>query len=122
MHDHVALQPVDYLVIGHITQDLTRDGPRLGGTATYSALTARALGLRVGVVTSANKSTSLKTFDGIQIISIPSKHTTTFENIYIAKTDEHKSFIIKPHIFPLILFQKFGEAHPSFIWGRWRRN
>ncbi|MGA7193920.1 MAG: PfkB family carbohydrate kinase [Anaerolineales bacterium] len=82
MHDHVALQPVDYLVIGHITQDLTRDGPRLGGTATYSALTARALGLRVGVVTSANKSTSLKTFDAIQILRIPSKHTTTFENIY----------------------------------------
>ncbi len=69
--------------MGHITQDLTRDGPRLGGTAAYSALTARALSSRVGVVTSANEKTSImKAFDGIPIISIPSKHTTTFENIY----------------------------------------
>ena len=82
MPDLVPLQPVDYLVMGHLTQDLTRDGPRLGGTATYSALTARALGLRVGVVTSASKKTSLKAFEGIQVVSIPSKHTTTFENIY----------------------------------------
>jgi len=82
MLDAVSLQPVDYLVMGHITQDLTRDGPRLGGTATYSALTARALGLRVGVVTSINESTSLKTLEDIQVISIPSEHTTTFENIY----------------------------------------
>jgi sugar/nucleoside kinase (ribokinase family) len=82
MLDFVPAQPVDYLVIGHITQDLTRDGPRLGGTATYSALIAHALGLRVGVVTSANESTSLKSFDGIQIIRIPSEHITTFENIY----------------------------------------
>jgi sugar/nucleoside kinase (ribokinase family) len=82
MPDLVPLQPVDYLVIGHLTQDLTRDGPRLGGTATYSALTARALGLRVGVVTSASKQISMKAFEGIPVISIPSEHTTTFENIY----------------------------------------
>ena len=82
MPDLVPLQPVDYLVMGHLTQDLTPDGPRLGGTATYSALTARALGLRVGVITSASEKTSMKAFEGIQVISIPSEHTTTFENIY----------------------------------------
>ena len=65
MPDLVPLQPVDYLVVGHITQDLTPDGPRLGGTATYSALTARALGLQVGVVTSASEKTSMKAFEGI---------------------------------------------------------
>jgi len=82
MRELLPLQPVDYLVIGHITQDLTKDGPRLGGTATYSALTARALGSRVGVVTSAGEKTSMKAFKGIQVVSIPSEHTTTFENIY----------------------------------------
>jgi sugar/nucleoside kinase (ribokinase family) len=82
MPDLVPLQPVDYLVMGHITQDLTHGGPRLGGTATYSALTARALGLRVGVITSANEKTSMKDFKGIRVVSIPSEHTTTFENIY----------------------------------------
>jgi hypothetical protein len=78
----VSLQPIDYLVVGHVTQDITRNGPRLGGTAAFSALTARALGLRVGVVTSANEKTSLKAFDGIPVVSIPSEYTTTFENIY----------------------------------------
>ena len=31
-----ALEPVDYLVIGHLTRDLTAEGPRLGGTAAYA--------------------------------------------------------------------------------------
>ena len=29
------LDPIDYLVIGHVTQDLTPNGPLLGGTASY---------------------------------------------------------------------------------------
>jgi len=82
MLERVPLQPLDYLVIGHVTQDLTQNGPRLGGTAAFSALTARALGSRVGVVTSGNEETSMKALDGIPIISIPSEYTTTFENIY----------------------------------------
>jgi sugar/nucleoside kinase (ribokinase family) len=81
MHELVPLQSVDYLVVGHVTEDLTPAGPRLGGTATFSALTARALGLRVGVVTSSGKDTSLKALEGIPVVSIPSQHTTTFENI-----------------------------------------
>lgn len=77
------LEPVDYLVIGHVTEDLTPEGPRLGGTTTFSALTARALGLRVGVVTAVSEGTSLEVLDGVSIVSIPSSHTTTFENIYL---------------------------------------
>ena len=78
----VPLEPVDYLVIGHVAHDLTPAGARLGGTVAYSALTARALGLRVGVLTAAGTETSLTALDGITIVSIPSKHSTTFENIY----------------------------------------
>lgn len=78
----VPVEPVDYLVLGHVTQDLTPAGPRLGGTAAYSALTARAMGLRVGVVTAAAESTSLAPLAGIQVARVASPHTTTFENIY----------------------------------------
>lgn len=77
----VPLEPVDYLILGHVTEDVTPSGPRLGGTVAFSGLTARALGLRVGVVTSASESTSLASLDGIQVVRIPSPHTTTFENI-----------------------------------------
>lgn len=78
----MAVEPVDYLVIGHVAHDLTPEGPRLGGTVAYSALTARALGLRVGVVTAAGRETSLEALNGIPVISIASPQSTTFENIY----------------------------------------
>ena len=75
-------EPVDYLVIGHVAHDLTPEGPRLGGTVAYSALTARALGLRVGIVTSVGPETSLESLKDIPILSIESPQSTTFENIY----------------------------------------
>lgn len=82
MLNPVSLESVDYLVIGHVAHDLTPEGPRLGGTAAYSALTARALGLRVGVVTAAGRETSLEALHDIPVISIASPQSTTFENIY----------------------------------------
>jgi len=82
MLNPVSVEPVDYLVIGHIAHDLTPDGPRLGGTVAYSALTAQALGLRVGVVTAVGGETSLEALHHISVISIESPQSTTFENIY----------------------------------------
>jgi sugar/nucleoside kinase (ribokinase family) len=76
------LSPIDYLVIGHITQDLTETGPRIGGTVTYSGLTAKQLGKRVGIVTSVAGSTITAPLEGIQIHSISSEHSSTFENIH----------------------------------------
>jgi hypothetical protein len=77
-----SLEPIDYLVIGHLTQDITPNGPKLGGTASYAALTARALGLRVGIVTAWNPSVPLPELEGIQISGIQSDVITTFENNY----------------------------------------
>lgn len=83
MFNPAPIEPVDYLVIGHITQDLTPAGPVLGGTASYAALTARALGLRVGVVTAFNTETLKRPaeFSGIVLSTVPAEFTTTFENI-----------------------------------------
>lgn len=77
----VPLEAVDYLIIGHIAVDLTPSGARLGGTASYSALAARTLGLRVGVVTSAGAEAPLDALAGIPIVSVPAEHSTTFENL-----------------------------------------
>lgn len=82
MYNLVPLQPVDYLVLGHVTHDLTPSGPRLGGTAAYSALTARALGFRVGVVTASGPESDLSALRDIPVVSAPSAQSTTFENIY----------------------------------------
>ncbi len=82
MQNLARIEPIDYLVIGHLTQDLTPAGPIFGGTVTYASLTARALGLRVGVVTAFPPELPLPNWDGIVIAAYPSSQATTFENIY----------------------------------------
>lgn len=85
MFNLALLEPIDYLVIGHITRDLTPAGPRLGGTASYASLTARALGLRVGIVTSWAAEVSPGALRSIPIINYPTEHSSTFENIYTSE-------------------------------------
>jgi sugar/nucleoside kinase (ribokinase family) len=74
----------DYLVIGHITKDLYDQGYKIGGTATYSALTAHHLGCRVGIVTSTGPDVELSQLPAeILVASHPCASTTTFQNIYL---------------------------------------
>jgi len=82
MSDIVPLEPVDYLVVGHVAHDLTPQGSLLGGTVAYSSLTARALGLRVGIVTAAGTDISLEPLSGIPAVLLESNTSTTYENIY----------------------------------------
>ena len=72
----------DYLIFGHITQDLVEDGSRLGGTAIFSSILARRLGLEVALVTSFDANLDLKALDGIQVINQNGQGTTTFRNMY----------------------------------------
>jgi sugar/nucleoside kinase (ribokinase family) len=76
---------LDYLIIGHITRDLVQDGSAIGGTASFAARTARAMGCRTGIVTSVSPDFDLnQTLDGILISRHDSATTTTFENITTA--------------------------------------
>lgn len=112
MLELVSLEPVDYLVIGHVAVDITPAAPagaQLGGTASFSALTARALGLRVGVVTSAGEDAPLQALDGIQIINVPTGHSTTFENI---KTESGRRQILHHQASP-ILFDHIPQVWRS---------
>jgi sugar/nucleoside kinase (ribokinase family) len=81
MFRQTSLDSVDYLFIGHLTIDLTPEGPRLGGSATYASLTAKALGLRVGIITSWGSELPLGSLVDIPIINLPADQSTTFENI-----------------------------------------
>lgn len=82
MNPLVPQGPIDYLAVGHVAVDVTPAGPQLGGSVAYAALTARALGLHVGIVTSAADDAPLDELSGIQISLIPSEQSTTFENKY----------------------------------------
>jgi sugar/nucleoside kinase (ribokinase family) len=106
MLELVSLQPVDYLVIGHVAVDITPRGNQLGGTAAYSALTARALGLRAGIVTSSGSATPLEALDGIPLVNVPAEHSTTFENI---KTKTGRKQILHHRAAP-ILFEHIPQV------------
>jgi sugar/nucleoside kinase (ribokinase family) len=74
-------KPLDYLMIGHLTIDRTPMGDTLGGTALYSALTARALGLNAAILTSYGQELNLNILGDIPLENIKTGRSTTFENI-----------------------------------------
>lgn len=76
-------ESIDYLVIGHITQDLVDGGAMLGGTVSYCSLTAQSLGKKTALISSHPKWLVLRELKNILIHRKTSKHPTTFENIEI---------------------------------------
>jgi sugar/nucleoside kinase (ribokinase family) len=78
------LPTIDVLLIGHVCRDETLTGPQLGGTVVFSGLTARSLGLRPGIVTSAPDDMAglMAPLEGIPIQRIDSAQATTFVNRY----------------------------------------
>ncbi len=74
----------EFVVVGHVCQDLLPDGRlSLGGSVSYAATTALRLGYRVGVVTSAGPEMELdQALPDTQIVYRQAEKTTLFENIY----------------------------------------
>ena len=106
MYNSLPIEKIDYLVVGHLTHDLIPNGTRIGGTAAYSALTARALGLKVGIVTAWNNHLPLGPLEGIPIISFPAEVSTTFENIYTS----HGRIQVVHQVAPQLDFHHIPEA------------
>jgi len=98
------IDPIDYLIIGHITQDVVENGFSLGGTVTFSALTARAMGLRVGILTACRPDLDLSALDGIPIAAVESDVNTTFQNIQTPAGRiqylHHQADILEPGMVP----------------------
>jgi len=74
-------EPLDYLVVGHLTADLVDGDIQLGGTAAFSGLTASALGLRVGIVTSFANDLDTTPINSLWMKNKPSADSTTFRNL-----------------------------------------
>src|SRR5688572_16077574 len=76
----------DCLVIGHVTKDVTPDGGyTLGGTVSFSSLTAQRLGRRAAVLTRCERLPDLREYlesQGVALHRVPAEVTTTFENVY----------------------------------------
>ena len=75
----------DFLVIGHVVQDLTDESGewRLGGAAAYASLLARNFGLRSAVLTSCADDLPLATpLPDIDARIVPAAATTQMRNVY----------------------------------------
>ncbi len=78
----------DFLVVGHVVQDLVPDGKggetwRLGGAASYASLLARNLGLRTAVLTACAPELDVAgLFPGIEARVVLSERTTQMRNVY----------------------------------------
>jgi len=96
----------DYLLIGHVAHDITPEGPRLGGTVSYGAHTAAAFGLRVAILTSTRPDEPLLRDlpPGVEVVSVPAEHTTTFENRYgpegRTQVLHHRALTLTPDMLP----------------------
>src|SRR4051812_21185781 len=75
---------IDYLAIGHVCRDVTPDGARLGGSVSFSALMAQAMGLQAAILTSAPADLEglLNPLIKLQMQIVLAKEFTTFQNVY----------------------------------------
>ncbi len=74
---------IDFLIIGHIVQDVVPTGFTVGGTATYMAITARNLGRQPGIVTRLAPDFVIPAvLHDVAVQRVPSAQTTTFHNLY----------------------------------------
>jgi sugar/nucleoside kinase (ribokinase family) len=85
---------MDYLAIGHVTEDLWPEGPTPGGTVTYSSRSARAFIGQVSVLTAAGADLDCAAaFPSIAAYCIPAPSTTRFRNVY---TDHGRVQVVSP--------------------------
>ena len=74
---------MQFVIIGHLTRDIVPGGYTIGGTAAYSGITACRMGAEVTLLTRAHPSDAQHpSLAGIEIINLPSDHTSTFHNVY----------------------------------------
>ena len=74
--------PLDLVVIGHVTQDLTDGRPRPGGTGAYAALVASRSGLRTGLITCSGPELNLaELLPDVRVVLADSTRTTVMGHL-----------------------------------------
>jgi len=85
-----------YLILGHVTRDLTPQGFRFGGAVLYGGLSARRLGFETTVVTACAEPDLPVLFPELSFYILPAEQTTVFENHETATGRKQKVRKIAP--------------------------
>lgn len=106
-----------FLVIGHTVQDLTSEDDsqtwRLGGAAAFAAVTARNLGMRAAILTSASPDLPLgEMLPDIDVQLVPSRKTTQIRNVY---TEGPRRQFVPQRASPLAVEHLPSEWHQAPI-------
>jgi len=89
-------EEIDYLLVGHITLDMGSTGPSLGGSVLYAALTAKAFGLRPGILTAWAEELPLDALEDIPIVNTGAERSTSFQNVYNEKGRRQRAESLAP--------------------------
>lgn len=102
------------LVVGHLTEDLTPDGPRLGGAAAYAALLLSRWGVRVRIFTAIDPGFPfLDDLPGIPVDWMQSRERTRFENRYLPDGTRRQRLLSRADPIPAGALREAALALPS---------
>lgn len=107
-----------FLAIGHFCYDVTPKGYVLGGSAAYSAITARNLGFRARAITAVgldfNRHDPL--LNGIEVLYQESSNTTVFDNSYGEDGQRKQSMLaLGAKLSPQRIADDCGEAEIVYL-------
>jgi 1D-myo-inositol 3-kinase len=118
--------PPSFVVVGHVTEDVTPSGRRLGGTASYAAAVAARLGVATGIVTRCAPDLDLARFpEGVTVSRLESEVTTVIQHQPVAngrrQTLLSRAAAIAPNDVPadvraaqtVLLGPVIGEVEPA---------
>ena len=82
------------LVVGHLTEDLTPEGPRLGGAAAFAGLLARRFRAPTTILTAVDAAFPyLEALTGIRVDRVHSPDRTRFQNRYRADGSREQTIL-----------------------------
>ncbi len=100
---------MDFVAIGHVTLDEVAGAVRPGGAAYYAALTARRLGLRVGLLTSFGSDYPADALPaGVEVVNVAAERTTVFR---VAESPQGRN---------LTLLARARDIEESHLPAEWR--
>jgi sugar/nucleoside kinase (ribokinase family) len=113
----VVFQSNGYVAIGHVTHDVLADESyAVGGTVSYAALTAAALGRSAAVLTSAESGFDFSIFkDSVAVQCNCASHTTTFHNLYTNGTRHQRVYSVASPLVPELVPSSWRSAHTVHV-------
>lgn len=101
------------LIVGHLTEDMAPEGPRLGGAAAFAGLLAHRFGAPVRILTAVDAAFPyLGALDGIAVHRLPSPDRTRFRNRYRSDGSREQTILSRARLIPETAIRQAVAALP----------